>query len=496
MPLQSLQIEKHAIGGLLQNQEVIAEIEGFLNGEDFVAQPHSTIFSVLVSSYLAKETVDKVILAQKIKNLGISFKDNINIFDYIEAISFAPISKEATIRACKELKKYRVLRDMDATLGKMKDKINNCGNDDLMTTISTVDALYGHRMNAFDQEEEPKPLFEGFYDEVEERGNNPFEEVGLATPYPEFNRLYGGLRNKNLYIVAARAKAGKSTFLAEMGCEMSVMHDIPVLILDTEMSRDEVKYRSGAAKSEVPLWYLKTGNWRKNNDYVNKVRSGAAKGLAGKYKKVYHMAVGNKSIEEVASICRRWYLRIVGRGNKCLIIYDYVKMVGNDERQRKEYQEMGDKIDFMKKLSEELDCPILTACQNNREGVVGGRDASEIVDDERSIGISDRVTHFASGVWIFRRRTPEEVALDTEESGTHKLIEVVCREQGREAAGHQDSMRRTFPNGKTLYVKNFINFNIQNFKVEERGSLADCITRQNAQHLVIDGAGSADERPL
>jgi replicative DNA helicase len=495
MPLQSLQIEKHVIGGLIQNQDVIAEVEGFVKGNDFVAQPHSTIYSVLVSSYLAKETIDKTLLAQKIKNLGISFKDNINIFDYIESISFAPITKDATIRACKELVKYRVLRDLDTTLKVMKDKVSNSGNDDLLTTISSIDAIYGQRMNTFEQGDEPKPLFEGFYDEVEERGNNPLEETGLATPYREFNRLYGGLRNKNLYIVAARAKAGKSTFLAEMGCEMSVMHDIPVLILDTEMSRDEVKYRSGAAKSEVPLWYLKTGNWRKNNDYVNKVRSGTAKGLSNKYKKVYHMSVGNKSIEEIASICRRWYLRVVGRGNKCLIIYDYVKMVGNDERQRKEYQEMGDKIDFLKKLSEELDCPILTAVQNNREGVVGGREASEIVDDERSIGISDRVTHFASGVWIFRRRTPEEVALDTVESGTHKLIEVVCREQGREAAGHQDAIRRQFPDGKVRYVKNFINFEIHNFKVEERGSLIDSIARQNAQHLVADNAPTI-EQPL
>jgi hypothetical protein len=118
------------------------------------------------------------------------------------------------------------------------------------------------------------------------------------------------------------------------------------------MSREEVKYRSGAAKSDVPLWYLKTGNWRKNPDYVRKVREGTVKGLHSKYPKVYHMAVGNKRIEEVASICRRWYLRVVGRGNDCLIIYDYVKLVGNDERQRKEHQEMGDKVDFMKKLSE------------------------------------------------------------------------------------------------------------------------------------------------
>ena len=491
MSLQSIQIERHALSGLLQNQDVIPEIEGFMSEKDFVAQPHATIYSVLISSYLKNEKIDKVILAQKIKNLGISWKDDIDIFSYLESITFTPLTKQATLQACQELVKLRCLRDVSHVCEEIKDHVEKSVNQPLDQTISEIDSIYGKRVNSFQSNDDPKPLFEGFYNEVEERGNNPVEESGLSTPYATFNLFYGGLRRKNLYVIAARAKAGKSTLVADMACEMSRIHNCPTIILDTEMSGEEVRYRSGAAKSEIPLWHLKTGNWRKNSDYIKKVREGGIKGLQEKYAKVYHMAVGNKSIEEVASICRRFYIKIVGRGNDCLIVYDYVKMVGNDERQRKEYQEMGDKIDFLKKLAEELDSPILTACQNNRDGVVGSRDASEISDDERSIGISDRITHFASGVWIFRRRTPEEIVLDTPESGTSKLIEVVCREQGRNAHGHQDLIRRTFPDGKTKYVKNFINFNITNFKVEERGSLSDSISRQNAQFLVADSQNPA-----
>ena len=76
--------------------------------------------------------------------------------------------------------------------------------------------------------------------------------------------------------------------------------------------------------------------------------------------------------------------------------------------------------------------------------------------------------------------------LDTPESGSHKLIEIVVREQGRDAAGHQDFILRRFPDGKQKYVKNFINFHIANFNVEERGSLRDTIARQNAQFLIED----------
>jgi replicative DNA helicase len=491
MPLHSLQIEKHVIAGLIQHQDVIAEIEGFVSERDFVAQPHSTIFSCLVSAYLGKEKIDKVILAQKIKNLGISFKDNINIFDYIESITFAQITRDATIKACQELVKLRALRDIEGTCQEISSHVNRSINQNLDQTISEVDKIYGEKLSSFSTyDTADENMYSALLAMAEERGNNPITEVGLATNWPEFNRIYGGLRNKNLYIVAARAKAGKSTLLNEFASGMSQLHNMDVLYLDTEMSTEETQFRAAAAHSGVPMWYIETGNWRKNPEYVTKIRT-ALKDI-DKRIRVTHKYVGNMDIHQIASLCRRWYLRKVGRGNKCLIIFDYIKIVGNDEKSRKEYQEMGDKVDFLKKLAQELDVPILTACQNNREGVVGGRDPSEIIDDERSIGISDRVTQYASVVWIFRRRAPEEVLLDTPESGTHKLIECVARHQGRDAAGHQDFIR----DGKTKYVKNFINFNIINFRVEERGSLLDTIQRQNSQFLVADGQPEVSSETL
>lgn len=485
MALHSIQVEKHVLCGLIKNPDLIADVDRFVSERDFVAEPHGVIYSCLRAAFLSRERVDKVLLAQKIKNLGISFKDDINIFDYIEAISYAPITNEATVRACSELVKLRALRDIDATCLEMRDIVKKSVDLPLDSTVAEIDALYGKQMNSFSMEQEPELLFEGINEMVELRGNNPIEEVGLATPYPEFNRLYGGLRNKNLYIICSRAKSGKTTFLDETCAEMSMMHDIPVLILDTEMSTEEVKWRVASSRAKVGLWYLKTGNWRKNQDSVDKVRANVP-ALKGKYPRVYHMSVGNMPIERIASLCRRWYYKVAGRGNKCLICYDYIKMVDAEEGNRKEYQEMGDKVDFIKKLSEEIDCPIITAVQNNRDGVTGARDASEIVDDERSIGMSDRVTWFASGVWILRRRTPDEMALDTIESGTHKLIEVVVREQGRDAAGHQDFILRRFPDGKKKYVKNFINFDLTGFRVQEKGSLKDTIARQNASFKVED----------
>ena len=48
---------------------------------------------------------------------------------------------------------------------------------------------------------------------------------------------------------------------------------------------------------------------------------------------------------------------------------------------------------------------------------------------------------FASFVGIFRRKTNDEIAMDGEDYGTHKLLPIKTRYQGKDAAGHIDLVR-------------------------------------------------------
>ena len=57
---------------------------------------------------------------------------------------------------------------------------------------------YNNKISSYISKDEPINLFEGVEDIIEELGNNPKEDSGLITSYPEFNRLYGGLKNGNI----------------------------------------------------------------------------------------------------------------------------------------------------------------------------------------------------------------------------------------------------------------------------------------------------------
>ena len=68
----------------------------------------------------------------------------------------------------------------------------------------------------------------------------------------------------------------------------------------------------------------------------------------GKYDnhQYFHYHVRNKTVDEVCSIIRRWHMQHVGRGNPCVIAYDYVKLTGEKvDRNWAEHQAIGEKID-------------------------------------------------------------------------------------------------------------------------------------------------------
>lgn len=135
----------------------------------------------------------------------------------------------------------------------------------------------------------------------------------------------------------------------------------------------------------------------------------------------------------------------------------------------------------------------------NRSGESFNRSSSNLVDDSSAISLSDRLQWFASFVAIFRRKTTDEIALDGERFGTHKLIPLKTRFQGRDAAGHQDLFRRRVVetvNGNQTeserFVNNFLNFRVENFKVNEEGSLQDIINHEEQSFDIQAGNDPQD----
>lgn len=497
MSISSLQVEKHVLSGLIRFPDLFVDVAPFLKEVDFFDSIHKTIFLVMKSIAEKGDKWDKVLLAEKIRNIGVSFKGDINIYDYIENLSFITITKPATVQAARELIKIRVRRDYVSMAEEISQFVASNGNLSVEDIISGVDSIFGRKIDIVEEGSQPENLYEGIETMVEERGKNPVEETGLKTPYPEFNRMYGGLKPRHVYAFASRPGQGKSTLLEDLAVKCSQLNGTCAFVCDTEMSTEEIRWRSVAARSTVPQWYLETGNFRKNADMTEKVRSSykQLKDYAEK-KLVTHFHVADKNLDQVISMIRRWYAARVKKGTVGIIVYDYLKLtVGENVSENwAEYQVMGQKINRLKRLAEELNCVILTAIQLNRSGEKRG--ANGIVDDSSAISISDRLQWLAALVAIFRRKTLDEINVDGESFGTHKMIVLKSRFQGRDAAGHHDRVRRMNNEGEMEWVDNYLNFRVHNFDIVEAGSLRDIVAAERLQCPPTDQNPTDGEEPL
>jgi replicative DNA helicase len=470
--IRSVNVEKHVLAGFIKHPQSYHDVAHFINEQDFT-NGHKTIFGVIKNQIIHNQPLDPVILSEKIKNLGISFnKPDFNIFDYIESLTFLKISQKSLLEACKELKTVTIRREIFETSSQIQDAMVNAGDQSPDKIISLADKMYNDKISAYDLDVKPEDLFANIEQMIEERANAPVDELGYVTPYKNFNQMYGGLRPGELYAWVSRPKHGKSTILNDIATKATIINPkMRALVLDTEMQTNVMKFRIASSITGIPMWYLETGNFKNNKELLARWNSKKTE-LSLIQGRVNHMQVAGKPVEEIESIIQRWYLSEVGRGNPAIVVYDYIKLTGEaGNGNKQEYQLIGDKVDSLKNLSVRLNIPLLTACQLNRSAENG-------TDDSSAIAQSDRLQWFAAYVGIFRRKTLEEQAEDGANYGTHKMIELAARYQGKHAHGHSDLVKVREGN-QVKYKKNFISFEVNNFNVTEKATLQDIVDSKN-----------------
>lgn len=476
--IYNLELEQRLLSALIKYPDSYGEIADFIGSDDFCADQNSinkTIFQSLKTFCENSEHVDEVVLSERIKSLGISFPQNIEIGDYIYSLGMVQVKQNSILDVARELKKYTVRREIYNAAKDTAIKIKNLNPESsYQSIIDVADSTFNKKIDLLDVSEN---TFSNIYEEMEEYiemlGNNPKDEMGLMGPHERINDLYGSLlRPGNITVVVARSGVGKTRFCMDYCTKVADMHDVPVLHFDNgEMSKSELIARQCSAMSGVPIWLLESGNWRKaGDDVVERVRSVWPK---VKNLKFYYYGVGGYSIDKMITLLKRFYYSKVGRGNKMIFSFDYIKPV--TEPNKSEWQVVGEMVDRFKRTIQreilvdgEPVIPMITSIQSNRSGIVTNRQARDLNDDEGIVSLSDRVTQYCSHLFILRAKTLDELAEEHQRFGTHKFINLKSRHLGKLAK------RATNPIAMgDRTVSNCIHLDMDGFNVTCKGDQED-----------------------
>lgn len=485
--LFSLEAEQSVLAILLKSPDAYFEI-GFLNSHDF-SRINSPIFSILSQMIDKKEVPTPIVVTERLKSAAISL-ENLDVGTYLDALSWRAADRSAVLTLAKEIKRLTVRRELIERCDKAKMQLIDAHEKTAEQIVSIVDKTLSDITTKY-YHSDTEDIFSSLIDVVEKRGNNPIlaEQLGLMGPFESINKTLGSLVFPGSFtVIGSRSGGGKSSLGFYYNVFLAEKYDLPILHLDAaEMTIEQLQMRAVCALSHgrVPLWAVRSGEWRKSKEYVDIIRGEVWPRV--KKIKIYFQNIGSFTPKEMTSFVRRFYYGKAGRDNHLLVHWDYIKGTESANKNHAEHQSIGFMINDLKTLiTDEITASIWTSVQNNKSGIYTGKSSSEIRDSEESFSLSDRIIQQSTNSFLMRYKVPDELLFEDNQFGNIILKPVKERELlGR---NYQEMLKPVrVPDGKSFrFMKNYFNLETTNFYYADKGSLREMVGKMGGTKIKTD----------
>lgn len=433
MILSDPSAERAVLAGIIQYGN-----EAFLDVSDIVQE---TCFSISTNVVLYK-CLKKLFDSQDIKTVDIasiySAAQELSLYQvlskpeetiHLKAIIDFPVNKENLRAFAAKIRKLEIARLLHKQLELAQDKLLDVTGGESINQILSLaeDTVFDFTNLLNDNESAPSLMSDGLDDYIQELIDNPVDQLGIPTGFPVYDHaIGGGLRKGTINVIAARPKTGKTLLVDNMGWHIGNKSNVPVLNLDTEMTKEDHIHRLLGLISEVDLKDIETGKFTQSSAKKDQINN-AAKDLSKA--PIYYKSIAGKPFDEQLSMMRRWVTKVVGlntdgSAKPCVIFYDYLKLMDTQgmSQDLKEYQLLGFMMTSLHNFAVKYKVPIVAFVQLNRDGIT--KESSDTASG------SDRIVWLCSNFTIFKRKTDEEMAEDGPQNGNRKLVPIISRHGG------------------------------------------------------------------
>lgn len=402
-----------------------------LNSNTFTVDSNKWIYECLIRIFEddSNPKIDVSLIFSTAKDLGtLKFLERQTEVEHLKALMIFPASLENLRKFAQKIRKLQIIRDERVVLEQTKDALLNLNGTESVAEILSVaeNAIFDFGCSLDQTGNQPELIGAGLREKIQHRIENPVDQLGLSTGFPMYDKIIGGgLLEGTVNVIIARQKVGKSMFVNQIGFNLAIKQ-IPVLNLDSEMTKNDQQYRTLASISKIIINEIKTGRFAKDSNKLARVNR-AIEQIESKEKyPYYHKSTAGCSFEEQLSILRRWImmnvgLREDGSAKDCLVIYDYLKLMDSKEisGNMQEYQALGFMMTQLHNMAVKYKIPILACGQANKDGL--NKEDSSIVAG------SDRITNLCSSMCLFKPKTLDEMNEDGFQSGNRKMIPLASR---------------------------------------------------------------------
>jgi len=396
--------ERLLLNFCLTNQDLYYTVAAKTTEKDFLDREHRLFFMLIGDLYKAGyKVLDGAVVLNEARSQGII--ESLGGYDYIHGVIETNTKGENFDKILFNVLEASTKHRLYEAVSSYKQAIVDSVSKSDITSADLIGSLENYILDLSTQSrsiKEPQDVADGLAEWIEERRDNKIEMSGISTGYPILDKQIDGMIPGTVLFIAARKKMGKSTLLTNIAAYDAFKLRIPTLYIDTEMAFNQFRSRLVAGMAGVKERAIIHGGYSEieYGHIVQRCLKLITEGV------LFHEYMPGYSVDKVVALCKKFKLK----HNIGLIVFDYLKEPGMGsgmDRQRKEYQILGDVATRLKDLAGELDVPVLSAVQLSR--------ANDIADSDKIARYADIIAHWA-------KKETEEIEAGGYEGGTHKLM--------------------------------------------------------------------------
>ncbi|HEX3799862.1 MAG TPA: replicative DNA helicase [Verrucomicrobiae bacterium] len=361
LPPHSPEAEQGVLGCiLLSPNECIGEcVEKFKSGaEVFYDLRHQVVFETLTEMYDTREAIDIITLQQRLKNK--QRLEEVGGLVYLNSLpDTVPSAANLSYYLDIVLEKF-VLRKMIQTCTDVVARVyEHEGEVDGLLDEVERDILRISETRVEGKTDKIKELVKKAISTIEDYHQRQGMLTGVATGFPDLDKMTSGLHGGEMIVVAARPSMGKTSLAMNIAEHVAIEEKIPVGVFSLEMTSDSLVLRMLCSRSRVNLRNVREG-FLAERDFPK--LTGAAGKLASA--PLFIDDSSGLSILQLRAKARRMSQQF---GIKLFVI-DYLQLLHSTARRAENrQQEIADISNGIKSLAKELDVPVIVLSQLNRE---------------------------------------------------------------------------------------------------------------------------------
>jgi replicative DNA helicase len=264
--------EKLLLAGMIRHPDSFFEYCQYLDEDHFTSDGAQITWLALHHLMVnqGSQNVSKAKLVSAAKSLGYpNYLAQVRNGDWIDELLQEQITEHEVAEHFLEVKRQSLMSDYIQATEDVRQYLRNT-SDPLSKIIGHVEDLVVGRVTMLDRGEHAiNYLLENAREQIESIADDP-GHVGLDLGFPVLQSRIGQFRNGSLSFFVGTTKSGKSQFGLRAGLLAAHKLNLPVLVLDSELKKQDQMIRAVAQLAEVPYDIIETGYWKLSNEELRK----------------------------------------------------------------------------------------------------------------------------------------------------------------------------------------------------------------------------------